>query len=95
MIDDNGKTVSRYKKGQEVKTVHKTWCTYEHRNSDNIIINSKEGWAGGCVDVPYGGGSKYDYDASFSYEQYEAAAQGIIDLIIEYRKTVLTNQSKE
>lgn len=51
-----------------------TFCVYEHRNSDEIIIN-------GCLtqDVKsygaYGGSSKWDYLYRFSYDEYYAVAK--------------------
>lgn len=51
-----------------IKDSNFTYCTYEHRNSDAIIINGCEN-----QDIkpygPYNGDSKWDYLESFDYGQ--------------------------
>lgn len=61
------------------------FCVYEHRNSDQIIIN-------GCKrqDVkpygPYNGTNKYDYLANFSYDQYAEAAEQLAKFLTQSYK---------
>ena len=48
-----------------------TFCVYEHRNSDQIIINGKKGYTSLCGELPYKEeGDKWDYFKSFKYDQY-------------------------
>lgn len=61
-----------------------TWCTYIHRNSDDIIINGKEGSHSGTGELPYIG-DKYEYIASFSNGDFTGAA---LKLAIEIKKFV-------
>ena len=63
-----------------------TWCTYEHRNSDGIIINGKEGYHCGSGDLPYKGDSKWDCIASFSYNEFDRAAKRLASEIIHFVK---------
>lgn len=57
------------------------FCVYEHRNSDQIIIN-------GCLrkDVksygPYKEGNKYDVLAEFSYNQYTECAERLAEFLV-------------
>ncbi len=51
-----------------------SFCVYEHRNSDEIIINGKENWSSFNGDLPYLTDSKSKCIASFSHNQhYEAS----------------------
>lgn len=52
-----------------------TYCVYEHRNSDSIIVNSKKNWTAFNGELPYKADSKWIYDASFSYGDYEGCAK--------------------
>jgi hypothetical protein len=70
------------KKLEEIHSTF-TWCTYEHRNSDNIIVNGR----GGRLmpdELPYIGESKYDYLGSFRYDEYGKAAQLLADQILDF-----------
>ncbi len=60
-----------------------TFCIYEHRNSDEIIINGKAGYVSFNGELPYGGETKYDYLAHFSYNQHYEAAEKLKELIEE------------
>lgn len=51
-----------------------TWCVYEHRNSDVIIINGKDGYLTDANDLPYKG-DKNDYLSDFGYDEYAEAAK--------------------
>ena len=42
-----------------------TYCVYEHRNSDDIIINGKQNWTSFSEDFPYKSDSKWDYYKSY------------------------------
>jgi len=59
-----------------------TFCVYEHRNSDDIIIN-------GCrtKDVkeygPYNGESKYDFLFGFRYNQHQDCANKLAECLRE------------
>jgi len=61
-----------------------TWCIYEHRNSDSIIINGKEGYISLNGELPYQEGTKWDYLGSFSYNQYYEASEKLKELIAEF-----------
>lgn len=58
-----------------------TFCTYEHRNSDDIVINGKTGLVNMNDELPYNGDSKYDFLASFRYDDYEGAVSKLVELI--------------
>lgn len=58
-----------------------TWCIYEHRNSDGIIINGKEGYICLNGELPYIGNSKYEYLAEFKYNQHYEVARKLTELI--------------
>lgn len=64
-----GLTFTIYPKSNRLES--KTFCIYEHRNSDEIIINSKVGWGGFSDQLPYKGESKYEYDVAFRYNEHE------------------------
>jgi len=51
-----------------------TFCIYEHRNSDEIIVNSKKGWGGRNGELPYKADSKHVYDKAFSFNEYVECA---------------------
>ncbi len=70
-------------KYQSMSTDCFTFCVYEHRNSDEIIINGKSGYVSLNGDLPYGGETKYDYLAAFSYNQHYEAAEKLKELIEE------------
>lgn len=63
-----------------------TWCVYEHRNSDQIIVNGKEGYINLCGDLPYKSDDKYDYLNSFDCGQYERCAKYLADEFIHFVK---------
>ena len=63
-----------------------TWCTYEHRNSDSIIINGKEGYHCGSGDLPYAGDSKWNPIASSGYREFDKAAKRLASEIIHFVK---------
>lgn len=60
-----------------------TWCTYEHRNSDQIIINGKEGIHTMSGDIPYKG-DKFNFIESFEYNQFYEAAEALSKMIIKF-----------
>lgn len=59
-----------------------TFCTYEHRNSDSIIINGKKGLISLAGDLPYAG-DKWDYLSSVGFEEYDKATDELVRLINE------------
>ena len=71
-----------------------TFCTYEHRNSDKIIINGLEGYHDSAGDLPYKG-NKYEYIADFSYNQAFEAAEALSKLIREYADTMYVKVQAE
>jgi hypothetical protein len=71
-----------------------TFCTYEHRNSDKIIINGKEGYHDGAGDLPYKG-DKYQYLAEFAYNEPYEAAERLSQLIREYADTMYRKAREE
>jgi len=62
-----------------------TWCIYEHRNSDSIVINGKEGYISITDDLPYQG-NKYEYLAAFTYGEHYKAAKKLSRLIQKFWK---------
>lgn len=71
-------------KGEYHSVKNFTWCVYEHRNSDSIIINGKGGYVCSNGELPYGGDSKYSYLASFRYDQPYKCTNALADMIIEH-----------
>lgn len=53
----------------------RAFAVYEHRNSDSIIINGKEGWDG--KDLPYVGDSKNRFYGEFSVGENRQAARAL------------------
>lgn len=70
-----------------------TFSVYEHRNSDDIIVN-------GCptADVepfgPYGGGDKYDVLHGSPWRDYEGAAKALAVAIQRVRNVPTTGREK-
>ena len=58
-----------------------TFCTYEHRSSDQIIINGLEGYHVNVGDLPYNSDGKYY--AKFNYNEVGQAAETLKELIIK------------
>lgn len=75
--------INGYYEGEKYKSLPMdlwfTFCTYEHRNSDNIIVNGKQGYIANKGELSYIGESKYEYLASFKYDQHKQAAVFIIE----------------
>ena len=63
-----------------------TWCIYEHRNSDSIIINGKEGYISSNGDLPYMAEDKYTYIKSFNFGEYEETANFLKSEIITFHR---------
>lgn len=75
------------------------FCVYEHRNSDQIIINGckREDMA---AYGPYNGDSKYSYLASFGYDEYHEAADKLVEFLLqaykgEFDESILKPVEKE
>lgn len=64
----------------------KTFCIYEHRNSDEIIINGKDGYINHNGDLPYCGDSKWKYLGIASYEDYDKATDILVKEILKIKK---------
>ena len=69
-----------------------TYCIYEHRNSDDIIINGKSGFIHYNGELPYASDDKYTYLASFNYNQHYECAEKLANLILERRKNFLKSK---
>ncbi len=61
-----------------------TFCVYEHRNSDGIVINGKEGCISNSGDLPYTSDSKWDDLSSFNCGEYHATARKLAELINKF-----------
>lgn len=70
-----------------------TWCVYEHRNSDSIIINGKEGLVSANGDLPYIGESKSDYLAEYRYNQHLEVADKLAEFMMLRREQFLDQAS--
>lgn len=83
--------------GEYVNCDNFTWCVYEHRNSDTIIINGKEGFVTLNGDLPYKADSKYVYLAEFGYGEYYQCAEQLKSFILEKRELAIAKNiiSKE
>ena len=64
-----------------------TFCTYEHRNSDQIIINGKDGYISLNGELPYIADSKWQYLDVASYGEYQIASDKLADLILKFHTT--------
>lgn len=78
---------STYKNGKYHGVTPFTWCIYEHRNSDEIIINGKEGYVSLNGDLPYKADSKHVYLQSFSYHEHMKAADKLAEFITHWVET--------
>ena len=63
-----------------------TYCIYEHRNSDAIIINGKKDWTGCSGDLPYKTDSKWDAIKTFDFNKHLECADYLIDLLLGQTK---------
>ena len=70
-----------------------TYCVYEHRNTDDIIINGKSGLINMNGDLPYKGGSKDDYIAAFSWHEHYKCAEKLADLILTSREKFMKSKT--
>lgn len=59
----------------------RSFCLYEHRNSDSIIINGCTDWDG--TGLPYAGNSKNDFFAEFAPGSYRQAADALSFYLVE------------
>ena len=78
--------------GEFVHTEPFTFCVYEHRNSDDIILNGKDGWISLNGHLPYQADSKSVYIASFPYSEHYKCAEKITELILEKRLVAIAKQ---
>jgi len=70
-----------------------TFCVYEHRNSDDIIINGKSGFISMNGELPYAGDSAHIYLKSFRYDKFQETADCLAKLIIEKLKSKTISRS--
>ena len=63
-----------------------TFCTYEHRNSDQLIINGKRGLVSHNGDLPYIEDSKWVYLASSECGEFSDCADKLTRLIVDWNK---------
>lgn len=73
-------------KGEKILNKSKTFCVYEHRNSDDIIINGKNGYVSFNGELPYKAGDKWDYLASAGYREYDKATDLLVKEILKIKK---------
>lgn len=72
-----------------------TWCIYEHRNSDEIIINGVPKYISMNGELPYNGESKYNYLHAFNYSEHMDAADKLAELITNWVNSQLTKSDKQ
>lgn len=85
-----GVSVSPFQNGREWGNVYtvmtpdgssRSFSVYEHRNTDSIVINGRDGWDG--QDLPYAGDSKDDFFAEFPPGDRKRAAQALTFYMME------------
>ena len=81
-----GLTFFPNRKGSNFLDNSKTFCVYEHRNSDNIIINGKEGYVSTNEVLPYKSDDKHDYLASAGCGEYDKATDLLVKEILKIKK---------
>jgi len=64
-----------------------TFCIYEHRNSDEIIINGKEGHITMNGQLPYKADNKWTVLDCFKWNQHYECAEKLSKLIIDFSNT--------
>jgi hypothetical protein len=66
-----------------------TFCTYEHRNSDNIVINGKEGFLTifNRAELPYTTENKWEYLGGAQCDDFDGAENQLARLIIAWSKS--------
>lgn len=67
-----------------------SYCVYEHRNSDSIIVNGKLNWKGLNGELPYLENSKHVYLAEFNSEEYVEVKDFLVN---EWMKLILEIKS--
>lgn len=72
-----------------------TYCVYEHRNSDEIILNGKAGYICYNGELPYQGDSKNDFIAHFSYKNHYDCALKLANLILKSRAKFMKSRNLE
>lgn len=61
-----------------------TWCVYEHRNSDMIIVNGKNGYISMNGDLPYKSDDKYSYIKAFNADEEAKVADFLASEFIKF-----------
>jgi len=87
-----GLTFQVYQKGSD-KNV--TFCAYQHRNSDDIIINGRENYRGSVGELPYVADDKYTYLACFKYDEHYAAAECLERMLLDVDASGTTARLQE
>jgi len=72
-----------------------TWCVYEHRNSDSIIINGKDGYITLNGDLPYCSDNKWQYLGASGCGEHQATADKLANMIIEYAKKNIEKENDD
>lgn len=70
----------------------RSFCAYESRNSDEIIINGITNWDG--HKLPYAGETKYDYFSRHSYDDWEGAAEKLASYLSGAQKGTLPSDKE-
>lgn len=70
----------------------RSFCVYEHRNSDVIVINGITNWDG--HKLPYAGESKYEYFSGHSYDDREGAAEKLASYLSRAQKGTLPSDKE-
>ena len=73
--------IEQEKNGKVIIETAFTFCVYENRNTDHIIINGKKGYINITGELPY---CKGEHLARFSCGQYQECAEKLIELIKEF-----------
>lgn len=69
-----------------------TYCVYEHRNTDDIILNGKRGWIHYNGELPYKGETKSEYIESFLWNEHFQCAEELAQLILKSRAEYLKSK---
>lgn len=70
----------------------RSFCVYEHRNSDVIVINGITNWDG--HKLPYAGENKYEYFSGHSYDDREGAAEKLASYLSRAQKGTLPSDKE-
>lgn len=97
---EHGLTFSMYSynddegKGQYIRD-KETFCVYEHRNSDSIIVNGKTNWTSFSGDLPFRQDSKFRYDAEFKADEHYQCYLFLKQKFLEIRQNAIDKKKVE